>query len=198
MRAELMVLGKHFDMARREHRRKLVVTIYALLAVVMAALGWVDTWRGSGYYLVFLALMINHFLLGGYGRSGLVRPFDGKAPREAKMPSPLIPLGLYLRLTSTLPESDWRSDERETVLRDRVHYQAYQWISAAVGAMWLLSGWATGKSQTFPILHSVAETLLYPVVLVAVILMLTLPQAILLWTEPDMPEFELEPDKLLA
>ena len=192
MRAELMVLGRHFDMARQEDRRKLVVAIYVVLAVVMAALGWVDTWRGSGYYLVFLAVIINHFLLGGYGRSGLVRPFDGKAPRETNMPSPLIPLGLYLRLTSTLPEGDWRSDERETVLRGSAHYQAYQWMSAAMGVLWLLSGWATEKSLAFPILHAVAETILYPVVLASVILMLTLPQAILLWTEPDMSNFSAE------
>jgi hypothetical protein len=192
MRAELMVLGKHFDMTRQEDRRKLVITIYAVLAVAMAALGWLDAWRGSGYYLVILALMMNHFLLGGYGRRGLVRPFDGKAPREAVMPSPMIPLGLYLRVTSSLPEGDWRSDERETVLRGSAHYQAYQWMSAAMGALWLLSGWATAKSRTFPVLHTAAEMLLYPVVLASVILMLTLPQAILLWTEPDMGGFDTE------
>lgn len=188
MRAELMVWGKRVDMTAREHRRRLVVTIYAVLAVTMVGFGWLDTWRGSGYYLVALALVMNHFLLGGYGRSGLVRPFDGKAPRETTMPPPVIPLGLYMRMSSSLPEGDWRSDERETKLRDRAHFQAYQWISGALAALWLLSGWATVKSSAFPILHSMAEWLLYPVVLIAVMLMLTLPQAILLWTEPDMAE----------
>jgi hypothetical protein len=190
MRAELMVWGKRVDMASREHRRRLVIAIYAMLAVAMIGLGWLDAWHTSGYYLVALALVMNQFLLGGYGRSGLVRPFDGKAPRENTPPPPLIPLGLYLRLIP-VQAGDWQSDERETKLRDRAHYQAYQWISGALGAMWLLSGWATAKSSTFPILRSAAEWLLYPVVLVSVILMLTLPQAILLWTEPDMEEFEL-------
>jgi hypothetical protein len=191
MRAELMVWGKRVDMASQEHRRRLVISIYAVLAVTMVGLGWLDLWRGSGYYLVALALVMNHFLLGGYGRSGLVRPFDGKAPRENTLPPPLIPLGLYMRLTSSLPEGDWQSDERETKLRDRAHYQAYQWVSGALGALWLLSAWATAKSTSFPILHSVAEWLLYPVVLISVILMLTLPQAMLLWTEPDMEEVDL-------
>jgi hypothetical protein len=191
MRAELMVWGKRVDMASREHRRRLVVTIYAVLAATMIGLGWLDAWRTSGHYLVALALVINHFLLGGYGRNGLVRPFDGKAPRERTMPPPVIPLGLYIRLTSSLPQGDWQSDERETKLRDRAHYQAYQWISGALGTLWLLSGWATAKGSTFPMLHSAAEWLLYPVVLISVILMLTLPQAILLWAEPDMEEFEM-------
>jgi hypothetical protein len=190
MRAELMVWGKRVDMASRDHRRMLVAAIYAVLAVAMVGLGWLDTWRTSGYYLVALAIVMNQFLLGGYGRSGLVRPFDGKAPRENTMPSPLIPLGLYLRMSSAQREGDWQSDERETKLRDRAHYQAYPWISGALGVLWLLSGWATAKSNAFPILHSTAEWLLYPVVLVSVILVLTLPQSILLWTEQDMEEFE--------
>jgi hypothetical protein len=195
MRAELMVWGRRVDMASREHRRRLVVTVYAVLAMVMVGLGWLDAWRTSGYYLVALALLMNQFLLGGYGRSGLVRPFDGKAPRENTVPSPLIPLGVYLRLSTPHAEGDWQSDERETKLRDRAHYQAYQWISGALALLWLLSGWATAKSSAFPILHSTAEWLLYPVVLVSVILMLTLPQSILLWTEPDMAQ-DFEEDDL--
>ena len=160
------------------------------MAAVMAGLGWLDMWRTSGYYLVFLAAAVNHFLLGGYGRGGLVRPFSNTPPREAGVPSPLIPLGLYLRLTHVAPEGEWRSDERELSLRDRAHYQAYQWISGAVAVLWLVSGWATSKSATFPVLHLIAETVLYPAVLVTVVLMLTLPQAIMLWTEPDMAEFD--------
>jgi len=192
MRAELMVLGRAVNLSRQGQRRRLVIGIYGVLALTMVFLGWVDLWRPSGYYLVFLAVLMNHFLLGGYGRSGLVRPFDGKAPRQQNMASPLIPLGIYLRLTCALPEGDWRSDERETALRDRVHYQAYQWISAALGAVWLLSGWATAKSSSLPALRSAAEMLLYPVVLASVVLMLTLPQAMLLWNEPEMAEFEPE------
>lgn len=192
MRAELMVLGRAVNLSQRWQRRRLVIGIYTVLALTMALLGWMDAWRASGYYLVFLAVLMNHFLLGGYGRGGLVRSFDGKAPRESAIPSPMIPLGLYLRLTPAQPEGDWRSDERETALRDRVHYQAYQWVSAVLGAVWLLSGWATAKSSSLPALRLLAEMLLYPVVLASVILMLTLPQAMLLWNEPEMVEFEPE------
>ncbi|WP_263358732.1 hypothetical protein [Acidicapsa ligni] len=192
MRAELMLMGKPVDLSRRSQRRWLVLWIYAAMIVAMAGMGWLDAWRTSGYYLVFLAAGVNHFLLGGYGRGGLVRPFTDKAPRSSGMPSPLIPLGLYLRLTHVAPEGEWRSDERELGLRDRAHYQAYQWISGAVGILWLLSAWTRWKSAELPILHVIGETLLYPMVLATVVLMLTLPQAILLWTEPDMAEFEPE------
>jgi hypothetical protein len=190
MRAELILWGRPVDLSRRTQRRSLVLWIYAVMAVLMAAMGWLDAWRTSGYYLVFLAAGVNHFLLGGYGRGGLIRPFSGTPPRPASVPSPLIPLGLYLRLTNVSPEGEWRSDERELALRDRVHYQAYQWVSGAVGALWLIAGWATAKSAAFPALHSIAEMLLYPVVLVTVVGMLTLPQAMMLWNEPDMVEFD--------
>jgi hypothetical protein len=173
-------------------RRALVVCIYAGMTMALAGLGMLDHWRTSGYYLVFLALGVNHFLLGGYGRGGLVRPFSGQAPRREGVPSPLIPLGLYLRLTRVAPEEEWRSDERETALRDRVHFQAYQGLSVAICVLWILTGWETAKSASLPVLHAVAAEMLYPVVLVTVVLMLTLPQAILLWNEPDMVETSLD------
>jgi hypothetical protein len=192
MRTELILWGKPVNLSRRSQRRRLVLWIYAAMAVVMAAMGWLDTWRTSGYYLVILATAVNHFLLGGYGRGGLIRPFSGKPPREATIPSPLIPLGLYLRLTNVSPEGEWRSDERELALRDRAHYQAYQWVSGAVAVLWLISWWVTAKRPAFPALYPIMEMLLYPVVLVTVIMMLTLPQAMMLWNEPDMVEFDPE------
>jgi hypothetical protein len=191
MRAELILWNKPVNLSLRRQRRALVVCIYAGLAVAMALLGVLDQWRTSGYYLVFLALGVNHFLLGGYGRGGLVRPFGGQ-PRSERVPSPVIPLGLYLRLTHAAPEGEWRSDEREVAARDRAHFQAYQCLSVAICVMWLLSGWATAKSASVPVLHTIAAEVLYPAVLAAVVLMLTLPQAILLWTEPDMAEMDEE------
>ena len=37
MKAELVLMGKHVDMALRAHRRTLVAILYASLALVMAA-----------------------------------------------------------------------------------------------------------------------------------------------------------------
>jgi len=132
MRAELMVLGKSVDLSLRFHRRVLVACVYATLLLTVILIAWCSGfnggWRLGGVYLVFFALFLNRFLLGGYARGGLIRTFSNEPP-PATTPSPFILLKLQMRL-SDLSDGDWHNDERELQLRDRVHYQAYQVIGA--------------------------------------------------------------------
>jgi hypothetical protein len=72
----------------------------------------------------------------------------------------------------------WRNDERELRRRDRMHYHAYRFVVAL-----LLLGYALG---TEPFRHPQWGRAL---MLGGLVLGLTLPQALLLWSEPDM-EFE--------
>lgn len=98
------------SMEKRSHRRRLVVAAYTLLAILVAG-GWMlDRFQDTGIYIYFAAFFINYYVFGGYGPYGLVRPFTGKAPRQA-MPGSLVEVQLSLAGIRTAPDtSDSRND----------------------------------------------------------------------------------------
>lgn len=179
-------------MQTRTARRRLVVSVYAGLALLVAA-GWgLDRLQTTGVYVYFAAYFIGSFVFGGYGPSGLIKPFNGRGPRVQPMPSSLVEL--QLRMTGALERPDpdaYRNDEREMGRRDRVHYQAYQAICVLLAAIWFLALWELHPPRFVP--AGLLPVLLYLIALPGVLLAITLPQAILLWTEPDL-EVEAEPD----
>jgi hypothetical protein len=185
MNAELVLFGKRVDMAPRTHRRTLVVLIYTTLALLMAGLFLLDRWRTTGYYIVFATFFVNRLFLGGYNFGGLVKPFSGKPPREPQVPPPFLLLALRVYPPQPV-ESEYRSDERELEQRDRAHYYAYQWIASILVVLWLLATWNTFKPSLLAWIPVSSGILIYGLVLAAIVVALTLPQAILLWTEPDM------------
>jgi hypothetical protein len=185
MRAELVLMGKRVDMAAQAHRRALVVGLYSTLALGMAGLFYADHWRTSGYYLVFATFLINRIFLGGYSFGGLVKPFSEKAPPRNDAPPPFLMLALRV-YQPALSDNAHRSDERELEQRGRAHYQAYQALTVVLAVLWLLAGWNAFKPAWIAGLGPVAPLAVYGVVLAGIVLALTLPQAILLWTEPDM------------
>jgi len=188
------VLG--FNMEKQSARRRLVVAVYTLLAALVAA-GWLlDRFHESGIYIYFAAFFLNYFVFGGYGPSGMVKPFNGKGPRTQPLPSGLIELELYATGNLAQPPSPCRNDERELQRRDRVHYQAYQGITVLLALIWILAMWENHPPHFIP--EGLLPALLYLVVLPAILLAITLPQAIILWTEPDLaPEPEDEPEPAL-
>ena len=94
---------------------------------------------------------------------------------------------LALRVNQPPPEdSEYRNDEREVRHRDHAHYQAYQTITVALAVVWLLADWKLNASRLLAWVPVSADVMLYGLVLVAVVVSVTLPQAILLLTEPDM------------
>ena len=185
MKAELVLLGKRVDMAPRMHRRILVLLIYACFAVLMAIFWELDRWRTSGLYMIFATFLVNRFFLGGYYFGGLIKPFNGKSPRRSDAPPPFTILAL--RMWKPAPEeNEYRNDERETAQRDRAHYLAYQVLTVALALVWLMSDWMMKGTRLFAWIPIRADLLLYGFVLSACIVAITLPQVILLWTEPDM------------
>lgn len=188
MKAELVLMGKRVDMAPRTHRRALVVLIYAALTALMVGLFCADHWRTTGYYLVFATFLVNRLFLGGYNFGGLIKPFSGKPPRDSQA-SPHFVL-LTLRIYHREPtNSEYRSDERELQQRDRAHYQAYQALAVVLALLWLLSSWDAFRPHLLAWIPISSSLLIYGMVLAAIVAALTLPQVILLWTEPDMDEF---------
>lgn len=160
MRDRMSLLG--INMARRGNRRGLVAATYLSLVALWVLIGML--WGGhdgaSAFTVVLLAtcLLVNGIIFGGYGRWGLIKPFNTRTP-----------------FGSTTP---WHNDERELRRRDRMHYYAYRVVVAL-----LLLGYALGRA---PFQHPEMSRALIEG---GVVLGLTLPQALLLWIEPDM-EFE--------
>jgi hypothetical protein len=156
MKTHLDILGRHIDLAARSRRRWLLALIYAGFA------GMTIVWSIYGlswFGLVFLLvfILVARAIGGKTYRGGLVPAFES-------------------------------GDEREQNRRDRAFYVAYKWwdltLLPAMAAVGL-------KNNAFypgwdPAVRTFVDRLPYGLLIAAGILYYTLPQAILLWTEPDM------------
>lgn len=106
MRDRMSLLG--MNMARRSNRRWLVAATYLSLFVAWAII-W-SSGGSNGIPLLVLATIVNGFILGGYGRGGLIKPFLTRTPLGAPTP--------------------WHNDERDLRWRDRAHFHAYRFVVA--------------------------------------------------------------------
>jgi hypothetical protein len=189
MNAEVVVLGRRISMARQTRRRALVVVIYAAFSMLLAVLWILTGWRGTGAWVIWAAILACRFFLGGYYAGGLVKPFNGKAPKEHQMPPSL--LALKLRVYQPVPageDSAYRNDERELHQRDHAHYLAFQAVGVAVCVPMFIASMRLIRPSLMSWIPMPPDAMYYGLTLVTIILFLTLPQAILLWTEPDMEE----------
>jgi hypothetical protein len=163
---------------KTQRQRRLLVVLYYLLIAAMAGVGfclgpkaWVD--------LIVFTLGLGG-LLGGISYEAPVKAYE-------RLPGPLDADGPQtLNLSGRRENRLWTPlDERERVERDQAHYTAYRILrwSLGVGASvyvfslnWTHPGatWDLGKH--LPV-----------VVWVLVVYVLSLPQAVALWTEPQPP-----------
>ncbi len=165
-------------------RRFLVVLYYALLVGTTTA-GVLS--RPRFFPMLLTSTLVFGGLLGGIRAGGPVKAYaePGFASGGFDEEQPVV-LGLDSALQRAMRPRAWSPlDERETARRDRAHYQAYRLL------LWILGGavltcWAAAQGV---LVRAVAEVpvLLWMVLLVA----LSMPQAVLLWTEPEVPSGEL-------
>jgi hypothetical protein len=188
MNSELVLIGKRISLASRSRRRWLVVFTYVGLAII-ASLSFRASPFESFAVLFGTTLFVNGFFLGGDYLGGLVKPFSGK-PRESVVvmstPGHLLKWGFHR--ASEPGKSDVRNDERELVQRDRAHYKAYRILYVAIALPILVILDRRDGLHMFPATTIPLEVLLYDFLLAAWVLYSTLPQAILIWGEPDMEE----------
>jgi hypothetical protein len=189
MRAELFLLGKRIDMAPRRRRRWLVALIYFGFAALMTGFWFMDQWHTSAAYLILATIPVNRLFLGGYYFGGLIKPFNNRPPKQSALPPPvlLLKLRVYLPVPATGDEA-YRNDERELGQRNLAHYRAYQALSITVVILWALTNFKAEVPRLIARLSIPVDMVLYGLVTAAVVVAITLPQAILLWTEPDMEE----------
>ena len=157
MRQNSRFLG--IDMATRGNRRGLVALVILGLVATWAYALAEPSHRGIGSVLLWAALLVNFLVFGGYGRWGLVKPFNDCPPGAS--------------VDATL-----RNDERERQARDRMHFYAYRTVMVLLllgfSVLWLWPTLGVETARAF--------------MLGLAALGMTLPQALLLWSEPSFDE----------
>jgi hypothetical protein len=133
-------------------------------------------WLVALLYLIFTVLIVAWAWFSRYGASfpaaGCVLAMVGL----------LYPLILYLA-----GDARQATDEREKRRWDQARACAYPWLGYVLllaVLIWPLH--AMGNATLHPDLYGILRRLPYGFLLAAGVVYMTLPQAILLWTEPDM------------
>ncbi len=157
------------------HRRALVLAYYALLLGILGVFLWKQHFIAGGIFIQTLTL---GGFFGGIRADGVVKPYAERTPDPTASPIQ------QLNLNGIFPRSSVRLlDERELHARDRAHYIAYRilrWTLCGAGAA---MAFGMNFAPTFLINNS--PNLLWALV----VLVLSLPQSVVLWTEPEpLPE----------
>lgn len=164
------------SLMQRRNRRLLVVFYYVfmlLLAVVPLVFG-VTPVTILGY--LPQAVMLGG-ALGGLMYGGVVKPYSAAA-MLSRNPDSLNPISLGLDSASARRRPQ-PLDERETVERDRAHFVAYRILLCLLVAM-MIAVWAVaGVSMQF--VQRIVPVLVWLLVASA----FSLPQCVILWSEPD-------------
>jgi hypothetical protein len=164
----------------RQYRRRWIVAAYWLLSAFFAWALLRHTVRHNGFSFDVGLLNILVFfpaLLGGVRAGGAVKPF-----RNIYWPSleDRVEMVSLFHNERNIAAQAALLDERETRLRDRVHFVAYtvsRWLALALFLLYGFAGmmgteWLTITGPTFFFLLTMV--------------LWSLPQSIILWNEPDV------------
>ena len=168
------ILG--ISMTPRHNRRILVGVAYAFLLAITAALSTFDPLQHQNVIWTYWAVMVvSHLIFGA-----LVRPMfplnNAERSRDRIHISPYIP--------KPRPEED----ERETALRSNSYVRAYRVITIYSVVLLLFSPLflPTTSNDAFHGMSAYKGMALQFFVLSLFVLVLTLPQAMVLWSESDL------------
>jgi hypothetical protein len=168
---------------RTSFRRRTVVVLLYLMVLLLTA---VTIYRHRYFPMALLIQTLAlGSLFGGIRRGGPVKPY-GKLALPILAPDPHTGDAERYSLTGTrAPFESMLLDERETGQRDLAHYRAF-----------VILRWVLGLSAVAFWFGSLAAPAVVlpgsPVLLWALmVFVLSLPQSVILWTEPDpVPEVE--------
>lgn len=165
----------------RRQRRSLVVGYYA----VFAAMAGVGFWLGPASWgdLIIFTLILGG-LLGGISYEAPVKAYE-------KLPVPVDQDGPQtLNLSGRRLNRMWTPlDERERVERDHAHYMAYRILRWSLGVAAIV--YVLSLNWTHPGARWDMGKQLPMLVWMLVVYVLSLPQAVVLWTESPGPAEEL-------
>ena len=157
MKTAFVFLGIRINIASRVRRRWLVALIYAALAALDFAWFWLDGKSPLGWLPVAALFFLARFIGGRTYEGGLLPSYEG-------------------------------GDERERIRRYHASYLAYNYVDLAflpaILAFFVLHG--PDIKFASPAVHLMLERMPWGLLFGAVILYYTLPQAIVLCSEPDL------------
>jgi hypothetical protein len=164
--------------ARRRTRRALVVAYWCFIAVYSCAFLPRGNFNWFGVLIAVQVFIQIPQMLGGVRAGGMVKPFRGIHWVPLQKSEDVQSLSIISG--SPAHAEDASLDERETGLRDRVHFVAFtltRWLALFFFVLYGLiavthPAWL---SQTGPFFLFLLTVTLW-----------SLPQTMILWTEPDM------------
>ncbi len=166
---------------RTQRQRRSLVVGFNLFILAFAALALLGTRGRFPFFLLPQTLFLGG-LLGGIKIDGPVKVYEdsslplgngGTQTLNLEGRRPFNPLG-YSPL-----------DEREQTQRDHAHYTAYRILRWTLGA--LILGYCLSLNWTNPWLSARLPILAW----ILLVYVLSLPQSVVLWTEPQPPAEEL-------
>jgi len=165
---------------KTQRQRRLLVVLYYLFLLALAVVGLWKSHAHIGYLIPQILTMGG--MLGGIKIGGPVKVYA-----EPKLPLDMDSTVQTLNLDGRKPFGSYWSplDERERSQRNFAHYTAYRILRWTLGfaccAYWLSLNWSYAWLSTKgPILAWIL-----------LVYVLSLPQSVLLWTEPEEPVGEL-------
>jgi len=164
------ILG--FSMVSRSNRRLLVATTYAVFLMLVAAL-IVILPSGRQYYAVGMCLALAYNVVS--------RSIFGRLVKDTVLPEFRGGEMTGLDLAPRHRHSEDNPDEREVAVRNAAYFEAFRALAMYSFAIWLAS------PLFFSLTGSTAVRVLLLLTMPLLVMALTLPQAVVLWSEPDVP-----------
>jgi hypothetical protein len=169
-----MFLG--FSMARRHNRRLLVTITYATLAVLMAIaitiLPSALHLSGRGAALMWCLVLVYNVVTWS---------IFGRLANDTVLPQIHGGEKTTLGLTPQ-PRSEDDLDERDLAVRNAAYFTAYRAVAVYSIFAWLVLSYSFDSSA------SITRLLIQWLVMPLLAIILTLPPAVILWREPDVPQ----------
>jgi hypothetical protein len=189
MKTQFKIFGKRLNMAPQANRRTLVWVVYGLLAMFMTA-SWMSNPRGTD--AAFISIVSGLLLWPTFGGrfqskyylfgSGLVEPFDGNEVLDRKRRSKWA----RFFIPEVGDEREVRNDERALRRRDHAHYVAFQSLGSLIALAFILKYFDSNSMLPTVLTPEWVNRIIFGILQISWIEIMSLPQAILLWTEPDM------------
>ena len=185
------ILG--ISMVKRSRRRVFVTVVYLLLSALIALVIWIRHDLFSGSFLsTFNLLFIILF-------TGISRALFGQMCRQDTFPAAAVGDNKTVSWRYNTIFGSYRdpnavedADERQLAVRNRAYFKAFQSIAIYTALLWLVIAVISRFRSAIPL--DLMALSVFPLLVMAV----TLPQAWVLWTEPDLPiaDEELAPARI--
>ena len=174
------------SMAPRRNRRVMVVAVYlaiALLPLIQAVRHPTELYRNA---LILVLLMASFFARHIFGAIVPALTWNDRYLEMADSRQIEIVSVIHPGQNKPVHESvDPDPDEREVAVRNSVYFAAFRWLAVYSVLIWLATMALLNPHMPFGVHGMVMmEYAMFPLMVMA----LTLPQAIILWNEPDLPE----------